>query len=341
MNKDTFLAKNTNKGLVAATVMAAAAAIPMMQTTDASADSTSTWQANTVSQVQQTLANAGGTYTINSGDTVSVIAQATGMTVAQIAQLNGLNNADLIIAGAGLNLTANQNTVAAPTAVSEAPEVVASSEATAADIAASEAASEAAAQSAAIAQSEAVAASIAASEAAVSSAAAASEAAASIAASQAAAASVDAAAQSSAPAQNAPTYQVNTATTADTNTTVAAPSTNTTTSANSGYNSYPAGQCTYYVKSALSWVGNNWGNASAWGASAQAAGHSVSWTPAAGTVAVFAPGLDGASGYGHVAVVDSVNSDGSITISEMNYAGNSGVSNRVIANPSGIQFIYQ
>ena len=33
-------------------------------------------------------------------------------------------------------------------------------------------------------------------------------------------------------------------------------------------NSYPAGQCTWFVKNALSWVGNNWGNASGWGASA-------------------------------------------------------------------------
>jgi len=86
-------------------------------------------------------------------------------------------------------------------------------------------------------------------------------------------------------------------------------------------NSYPAGQCTWFVKNALSWVGNNWGNASGWGASAAAAGRAVNGTPAAGAVAVFAPGQAGAGALGHVAVVDSVNSDGTITISEGNYAG--------------------
>lgn len=86
-------------------------------------------------------------------------------------------------------------------------------------------------------------------------------------------------------------------------------------------NSYPAGQCTWFVKNAAPWVGNNWGNASGWGASAAAAGRSVNGTPDAGSVVVFAPGQGGASGFGHVGVVDSVNSDGSISISEGNYGG--------------------
>lgn len=90
---------------------------------------------------------------------------------------------------------------------------------------------------------------------------------------------------------------------------------------NTAGNSYPAGQCTWFVKNALSWVGNNWGNAAGWGASAAAAGRVVDGTPAAGAVAVFAPGQAGAGALGHVAVVDSVNSDGTITISEGNYAG--------------------
>lgn len=86
-------------------------------------------------------------------------------------------------------------------------------------------------------------------------------------------------------------------------------------------NSYPAGQCTWFVKNAAPWVGNNWGNASGWGASAAAAGRSVNGTPAAGSVVVFAPGQGGASGFGHVGVVDAVNADGSISISEGNYGG--------------------
>lgn len=103
-------------------------------------------------------------------------------------------------------------------------------------------------------------------------------------------------------------------------------------------NTYPAGQCTWFVKNALSWVGNNWGNASGWGASAAAAGRVVDATPSAGAVAVFAPGLDGAGELGHVAVVDSVNSDGTITISEGNYAGLA-YHVRTIST-AGIQFVH-
>lgn len=86
-------------------------------------------------------------------------------------------------------------------------------------------------------------------------------------------------------------------------------------------NTYPAGQCTWFVKNAAPWAGNNWGNAAGWGASAAAAGRSVNGTPAGGSIVVFAPGQAGAGAFGHVGVVDSVNSDGSITISEGNYSG--------------------
>jgi surface antigen len=87
-------------------------------------------------------------------------------------------------------------------------------------------------------------------------------------------------------------------------------------------NTYPYGQCTWYVKSQLSWVGNWWGNAADWTSSARAAGHSVSATPTVGAVAYFAPGVQGAdSTYGHVAVVDSVNANGTVNISEANYLG--------------------
>lgn len=97
---------------------------------------------------------------------------------------------------------------------------------------------------------------------------------------------------------------------------------NNDSSSTSTVNTYPYGQCTWYVKSQLSWVGNYWGNAADWTASAAAAGHKVSNVPSAGSVAVFGAGVQGADGtYGHVAVVDSVNPDGTIDISEANYAG--------------------
>ncbi|MGY4842681.1 LysM peptidoglycan-binding domain-containing protein [Weissella cibaria] len=89
----------------------------------------------------------------------------------------------------------------------------------------------------------------------------------------------------------------------------------------SSTNTYPYGQCTWYVKGDLNWVGNYWGNAVDWASTAVAAGHTVNSVPTVGSIAYFAAGVQGASSYGHVAVVDSVNADGTVTISEANYAG--------------------
>ncbi|MCT0041261.1 CHAP domain-containing protein [Weissella confusa] len=103
-------------------------------------------------------------------------------------------------------------------------------------------------------------------------------------------------------------------------------------------NSYYAGQCTWYVKNTLSWVGNFWGNANQWAASAAAAGRLVDSNPTVGSVAAFMPGVAGASSYGHVAVVTGVNS-GMVTISEMNAQGEYVVSSRTIS-PAGVLFIH-
>lgn len=86
-------------------------------------------------------------------------------------------------------------------------------------------------------------------------------------------------------------------------------------------NSYPVGQCTWGAKALAPWVGNNWGNANMWIASARAAGHSVGSTPVVGAVAVWANDPY-AGGYGHVAVVTAVQSGTSIRVSEANYLGN-------------------
>ncbi len=116
-----------------------------------------------------------------------------------------------------------------------------------------------------------------------------------------------------------------------------APSYNTDTTAVAG-NSYYAGQCTWYVKNTLPWVGNFWGNANQWAASAAAAGRLVDSNPTVGSVAVFMPGVAGASSYGHVAVVTGVNG-GMVTISEMNAQGEYVVSSRTIS-PAGVLFIH-
>ncbi|MDA5539829.1 CHAP domain-containing protein [Streptococcus thermophilus] len=84
-------------------------------------------------------------------------------------------------------------------------------------------------------------------------------------------------------------------------------------------NTYPVGQCTWGAKTMAPWVGNYWGNAKDWIASAQAAGHSVGTTPVAGAIAVW-PNDGG--GYGHVAYVTSASGANSIQVMESNYAGN-------------------
>lgn len=103
-------------------------------------------------------------------------------------------------------------------------------------------------------------------------------------------------------------------------------------------NTYPMGQCTWGAKSMASWVGNYWGNANQWGASARAAGYSVGTTPRVGAVAVWP--YDG-GGYGHVAVVTSVANNSSIQVMESNYAGNMSISNyRGSFNPSASGSVY-
>ncbi len=92
----------------------------------------------------------------------------------------------------------------------------------------------------------------------------------------------------------------------------------------SAANTYPVGQCTWGAKALAPWVGNYWGNANQWPASAQAAGYSVGSTPAVGAVAVWP--YDG-GGYGHVAVVTAVESPTNIQVSESNYAGSMSIGN--------------
>lgn len=106
-------------------------------------------------------------------------------------------------------------------------------------------------------------------------------------------------------------------------TTVSTPSNSSSSSSsaasnNARYNasSYPVGECTWGVKSQLSWVGPYWGNANQWVASARAEGFSVGTTPQVGAVAVW-----GGGAYGHVAVVTAVESSTNIQVSESNYMG--------------------
>ncbi len=79
-------------------------------------------------------------------------------------------------------------------------------------------------------------------------------------------------------------------------------------------NGYDFGWCTWYVKSRRPDIPNRWGDAWMWLSSAQASGFGTGSTPKVGAVAW-------ARGGNHVAYVEAVNQDGTVTVSEMNYQG--------------------
>jgi surface antigen len=104
-------------------------------------------------------------------------------------------------------------------------------------------------------------------------------------------------------------------------------------------NRYAFGNCTWYAYERRLQlgrpVGSFWGNAATWSMYARAAGYLVNNTPAVGAV------MQNGGGYGHVAIVESVGSDGSITISEMNYAGNfNRVTSRTVSAGTAAGFTY-
>ena len=96
-------------------------------------------------------------------------------------------------------------------------------------------------------------------------------------------------------------------------------------------NRYAYGYCTWYAynkrAAAGHVVGSNWGNASSWATLARASGFAVDKNPQAGDVFQTSGGY---GGYGHVGYVERVNEDGSIFVSEMNYAGWNRVSTRTV-----------
>lgn len=113
---------------------------------------------------------------------------------------------------------------------------------------------------------------------------------------------------------------------------------------NSG-NLYTTGQCTYYAfdrRAELGKpIGSLWGNASNWAYSANQAGFNVDHTPEVGAVFQSGSGQNGAGAYGHVGVVESINSNGSVTVSEMNWNGGVNVkSYRTISNPNSYNYIH-
>ena len=93
-------------------------------------------------------------------------------------------------------------------------------------------------------------------------------------------------------------------------------------------NHYLYGWCAWYAfeqRAALGKpVSNMWGDANNWAASASADGFTVSNSPSVGAIAQSYAGSNGAGGSGHVAIVESIHGDGSITVSEMGWNGSVG-----------------
>ncbi|HTI14995.1 MAG TPA: CHAP domain-containing protein [Dictyobacter sp.] len=108
---------------------------------------------------------------------------------------------------------------------------------------------------------------------------------------------------------------------------------------------FTAGQCTYWADEreyALTGYAVPWsGNADEWPYNAPSYGWEVSQTPILHSIIALEPGVQGAGSYGHVAIVESINSDGSLTTSNWNWNGSWGETTYVTFYPgSGVYFIY-
>lgn len=146
-----------------------------------------------------------------------------------------------------------------------------------------------------------------------------------------------------APVQAAPVYQQSTSSTLRYGTAASYGSNKVIgygTSMHSG-NRYAFGNCTAYVYDkryeAGRPIGGMWGNGSAWASSALNNGYVVNGTPAVGSIL---QSVSGGGGYGHVAYVEQVFGDGSVLISEMNYAGFNTVSQRTLSASEAAMFNY-
>lgn len=107
-------------------------------------------------------------------------------------------------------------------------------------------------------------------------------------------------------------------------------SSNVTVRGDSNGNRYSYGYCTWYVKNMRPDLPNNLGDAISWVSRARAQGMATGNTPQVGAV--------GQKGN-HVVYVESVNNDGTVTISEMNHVGWNKTSRRTLP-ASNFSYIY-
>jgi surface antigen len=105
------------------------------------------------------------------------------------------------------------------------------------------------------------------------------------------------------------------------------------------------GQCTYWANMRYHELTGHWvpwlGNANEWPYQAAAYGWVVSSTPHLHSIMAFPPYVQGAGGYGHVAIVESINGD-AITTSNWNVYGAAWATTTYLTNyaGSGVTFLY-
>jgi surface antigen len=95
-----------------------------------------------------------------------------------------------------------------------------------------------------------------------------------------------------------------------------------------GLNRFAFGQCTYWTNMRYHALTGYWvpwlGDAYQWSYGAAASGWIVSSKPHVPSIIVLQSGVQGASWAGHVAIVERINSDGSVFTSNMNWYANGG-----------------
>ncbi len=93
-------------------------------------------------------------------------------------------------------------------------------------------------------------------------------------------------------------------------------------------NRFAFGQCTYWANMRYHQLTGYWvpwlGNAYEWAYGAKASGWIVSSKPIVPSIIVLQPGVQGAGYFGHVALVERINSDGSVYTSNYNWYSNGG-----------------